>query len=168
MKLANLAFFSAIILVANIPSTEAKKKNKNKKGNGKNKGLRSPAATPSKSNKKPDGDVSDLFKSNKKKPSSRNINNRKPSNKKSPNKKPSQSNKKPSGSKPSNRAVDDDVNFDGDIVTPIPTYIPTVSGSINQIALSLSLLSSLTSIPYHFVTMFQYIPTVSIQHIIFI
>ena len=134
MKVANLAFLSAIILVANLPSTEAKKKKK--KVSGKNKGLRSPAAASTKSNKKPDGDVSDLFKSNRKKPGSRNTNNRKPSNKKSPNKKPSQSNKKPvqkrpSGSSPSNRAVDDDISFDDDFETPIPTYIPTVSDTFS-------------------------------------
>lgn len=104
MKVANLAFIGAILTA----TAEA--------GNNKNKNNNKLRQAPK---KKPSGNVSDMFKSNRqgKTPNSRNVNKRKPSNRKP--------NKQPTGNKPSGNNPSDDLVIDDDSETPLPTYIPT-------------------------------------------
>ena len=121
MKISNVALLGAILLLSTADAKKKDKKNNNgKKNSGKKKTVKTPATAPaSKSNKKPNGDISDLFRSNRK-----NTNNRK--------KKKGGNNKKKKGGttqkkklgNTAQRAVDDDLLLA--VQTDIPTYIPTV------------------------------------------
>ena len=161
MKVSNLAFLSAILPLSTADAKKKNKKNANvKKNNGKKT---APASKPN--NKKPNGDISDLFKSNKNKQvagnksivnSRKNTNNRK---KKGGNnkKKGGNNNKKKKPGNTAQRAVDDDLLLAVD--TDIPTYIPTVRHILIVVVFLFDATSYTSFWKYSMLLILQYMPT---------